>query len=206
MDVRVMIIEDDKVIRDAYRFFIEQNENYKVVGMFASVEQALEQLKNLDPHVIFLDIELPGMSGVEGVNKLKGQLDDVYIIMLSVYDNPQYVFTALGNGASGYLTKDAGPEKIVSAVEEVIMGGGPMTSNIAKMIVSSFQKNKETPLTKRETEILECLSKGKTRSMIAQELFIDTETVKSHVKNIYAKLNVHSKADAIQKAKQNKYI
>lgn len=206
MDVRVVIIEDDRVIRDAYRFFIEQQPSYKVVGEYAGVEAALPHLKGLDPHVVFLDIELQGMNGVEGISRIKELVTDVYIIMLSVYDNPHYVFSALGNGASGYLTKDAGPDKIVGAIEEVLMGGGPMTSNIARMIVSSFQKNRESPLTKRETEILESLSQGKTRTMIAQELFIDAETVKSHVKNIYSKLNVHSKADAIRKAKQNKYI
>lgn len=206
MDVRVVIIEDDKVIRDAYQFFIEQQQSCKVVGAYPGVEAALPHLKALDPHVVFLDIELQGMNGVEGISRIKELVADVYIIMLSVYDSPHYVFTALANGASGYLTKDAGPEKIVGAIEEVLTGGGPMTSNIARMIVSSFQKNRESPLTKRETEILEFLSQGKTRTMIAQELFIDAETVKSHVKNIYAKLNVHSKADAIRKAKQNKYI
>jgi DNA-binding NarL/FixJ family response regulator len=206
MSVKIVLIEDDKVIREAYKFFIEEHHDYTVVGMFPSIETALLKLKELDPHVIFLDIELLGMSGVEGVSKIKEVVDDVNIIMLSVYDNPDYVFTALANGAAGYLTKDASPEKITAAIGEVILGGGPMTSNIARMLVTSFQKNKETPLTKRETEILAYLSEGKTRSMIAQELFIDAETVKSHVKNIYAKLDVHSKADAIQKAKQNKYI
>lgn len=206
MDVRIVIIEDDKVIREAYQYFIEQQADYKVVGAFGSVEQALPQLKALDPHVILLDVELPGMNGVEGIVKIKDLVKDVYVVMLSVYDNPHYVFTSLSNGASGYLTKDASPEKIIGAIQEVLMGGGPMTSNIAKMIVSSFQKNVETPLTKRETEILEYLSQGKTRTMIANELYIDAETVKSHVKNIYAKLDVHSKADAIHKAKQNKYI
>lgn len=206
MDVRIVIIEDDKVIREAYQYFIEQQADYKVVGAFGSVEQALPQLKALDPHVILLDVELPGMNGVEGIVKIKDLVKNVYVVMLSVYDNPHYVFTSLSNGASGYLTKDASPEKIIGAIQEVLMGGGPMTSNIAKMIVSSFQKNVETPLTKRETEILEYLSQGKTRTMIANELYIDAETVKSHVKNIYAKLDVHSKADAIHKAKQNKYI
>lgn len=206
MSVNIVLVEDDKVIREAYQFFIEQEADYKVVGAFGSIEQAIPQLKALDPHVVFLDVELPGMNGVEGVLKVKELVKDVYVIMLSVYDNPHYVFTALGNGASGYLTKDAPPEKVVGAIREVLFGGGPMTSNIAKMIISSFQKNTESPLTKRETEILAYLSEGKTRTMIAQELFIDAETVKSHVKNIYAKLDVHSKADAISKAKSNKYI
>ncbi len=206
MEVKVVIIEDDQVIRDAYKFFIEQQEGYRVVGMFSSVETALIKLKQLDPNVIFLDIELLGVNGVEGIPKIKAIVKDVYVIMLSVYDSAEYVFAALSNGASGYLTKDASPEKIVSAISEVLIGGGPMTSQIAKMLVNSFQKNRETPLTKRETEILAYLSEGKTRSMIASELFIDAETVKSHVKNIYAKLQVNSKAEAIQKGKKHRYI
>jgi DNA-binding NarL/FixJ family response regulator len=133
-------------------------------------------------------------------------VEDVHVLMLSVYDLQETVFEALGKGASGYLTKDTPPDKIIAALGEVMDGGGPMSAHIARMVVHSFQRSVESPLTRRETEILEQISDGKTRSRIAAEMFIDLETVKSHLKNIYAKLDVHSRADAIKTARQNRYI
>lgn len=204
--INVVLIEDDNIIRESYAFLINQHADYNVINTYSSIEQALLKIKHDDPHVILLDIQLPGKSGVEGLPLLKKQVDDVHVIMLTTYDNPEQVFTALSNGASGYLTKDATPEIILDAIQDVLNGGGPMTSKIANMVVRSFQRNQATPLTKRETEILELLAQGKTRSRIAQEIFVDAETVKSHLKNIYAKLDVHSKADAIAVARDKKYI
>lgn len=204
--IKIALIEDDQIIRESYTYFINNNSQMQVVGAYQSIEAALPHLKAIDPHVIFLDIELPGMNGIEGLSPIRKIIQDVYIIMLTVYDTPQNVFDALSNGAAGYLTKDAEPQKIIDAVLDVINGGGPMTSNIANLVVRSFQRSQESPLTKRETEILEQFAQGKTRTRIANEMFIDAETVKSHLKNIYAKLDVHSKADAISLAKKKKYI
>lgn len=204
--LRIVLIEDDKVIRESYAFLINQNPDFNVVNTYSSAEEAIKSIKNDDPHVVLLDVELPGMSGLDAIAKIKSIVEDVYIIMLTVYDHQQTVFEALSKGASGYLTKDSTPEKIIEAMREVVLGGGPMSANIARLVVNSFQKNPTTPLTKRETEILEQIADGKTRSRIASELFIDLETVKSHLKNIYSKLEVHSRADAIKTAKQNRYI
>lgn len=203
---RIVIIEDDATIRDSYEFLISQYEDFVVSETFASAEDALLKVTELDPHIILLDIELLGMSGLEALPKLKQACTDTYIIILSVYDQSQTVFQALESGASGYLTKDTDPEKVIEALYDVLHGGGPMSANIAKMVVSSFQRNLNTPLTKRETQILEEVSNGKTRGQIAKELFIDIETVKSHLKNIYSKLNVNSRAEAIRIAKHKKYI
>ncbi len=205
-DIRIVIIEDDETIRDAYTYLINEAAGYTVVKTYSSAEAALKELKQDDPHIILLDVELPGISGIEAISRIKSVMEDVYIIMLTVYDHQQTVFDALGRGASGYLTKSTSPAKIIEALAEVMDGGGPMSAGIAKMVVNSFQRNKQSPLTRRETEILEQIADGKTRSRIASEMFIDLETVKSHLKNIYAKLNVHSRADAIKTAKQNKYI
>ena len=156
--------------------------------------------------MLLLDVELPGISGIDALPKIKKLIPEAYILILTVYEQDILIFRALGNGASGYLTKNTPPEKIISAIQEVMEGGGPMSAHIARMVISSFQRNEASPLTRRETEILEQIATGKSRKRIAQELFIDLETVKSHIKNIYHKLNVHSKADAIKAAKDNKFI
>lgn len=204
--IRIVIIEDDATIREGYSFLINETEDFKVVNCYSSAEAALKHIEYDDPHIVLLDIELPGMNGLNAIPKIKSLVKDVFIIMLTVYDHHQTVFEALSKGASGYLTKNTEPSKIINALSEVMDGGGPMSINIARMVIHSFQRNTKSPLTKRETEILEQISEGKTRSRIANEMFIDLETVKTHLKNIYAKLDVHSRADAIKTAKENKYI
>jgi DNA-binding NarL/FixJ family response regulator len=126
--------------------------------------------------------------------------------MLTVFESEQQIFQALANGASGYITKDSSSRKIIESLREVRDGGGPMSVQIARMVIRSFQKNTESPLSKRETEILRMIAEGKKRSEVAQELFIELETVKSHVKNIYTKLDVHSRSKAIDFARKNKLI
>ncbi len=206
LDIRVAIIEDDETIREGYAFLIGNTSGYKIVGTYPSFEEAAKRIVSDDPDVILLDVELPGISGIDALPKLKKLLPDTHILILTVYEQEMLIFRSLGNGASGYLTKNTQPEKIVAAIKEVTEGGGPMSANIARMVISSFKRNESTPLTRRETEILEQIATGKSRKRIADELFIDLETVKSHIKNIYYKLDVHSKADAIKAAKDNKFI
>lgn len=205
-NVRVVLIEDDATIREGFSYLINAAPDYRVVNAYPSVEAALLGLQDDKPDVILLDIELPGIKGTEAIPKIKALLPKVFVIMLTVYDNEEAVFTALTKGASGYLTKNSGAEKIIDAIQEVLNGGAPMSMNVAKIVIRSFHKNQNSPLTKRETEILEQVANGKSRSKIAKEMFIDLETVKSHIKNIYVKLNVHSREDAIKEAKNNKYI
>lgn len=205
--IRIVLIEDDETIREAYSYLINEREGYCVVNAYSSAEEALKAIKNDDPHIVLLDVELPGMSGVEAISKIKKVVEQVYIVMLTVYDHEKVVFESLSQGASGYLTKDTPPERVINVLGEVLEGGGPMSSHIARMVIHSFQKNvSSSPLTKRETEILEQIAEGKTRSRIADEMFIDIETVKTHIRNIYSKLDVHSRAEAIETAKKNKYI
>jgi DNA-binding NarL/FixJ family response regulator len=205
-NIRVAIIEDDETIREGYAFLIGNTAGYKIAATYPSCEDALKKIAHDDPDVILLDVELPGMSGIDALPKLKKLLPETHILILTVYEQEMLIFRALGNGAEGYLTKNTPPEKIVAAIHEVMDGGGPMSANIARMVISSFKRNDSSPLTRRETEILEQIATGKSRKRIADELFIDLETVKSHIKNIYTKLNVHSKADAIKAAKENKFI
>lgn len=205
-NIKVSLIEDDKTIRESYVYLLEHSEGIQVVSNYAHVEEALKKIANDQPDVILLDIELPGISGLDALPKLKKLLPETYILMLTVYENANHIFRALGTGASGYLTKNSTPDKIVAAIHEVMEGGGPMSANIARLVISSFQRSDTSPLTRRETEILEHIAVGKSRKKIAEELFIDLETVKSHIKNIYQKLDVHSKEDALKTAKEQKFI
>lgn len=206
LDIHICLIEDDETIREGYQYLIGGNDGYKITGSFASYEDAAKKIVKCDPDVILLDVELPGLSGIDAIPKLKKLVPEAHIIILTVYEQELLIFRALAGGASGYLTKDTPHTKILTSIKEVMDGGGPMSSNIARMVIQSFQRSEESPLTPRETEILEQIATGKSRKRIAEELFIDLETVKSHIKNIYSKLNVHSKADAIKLAKDNKFI
>ena len=204
--IRVVIIEDDETIRNGFTYLINATEHFRVVKTYSNVEHALANVKPDEPDVILLDIELPGMKGLDAIPKIRHLVPATHILMLTVYDNEENVFKALSQGAAGYLTKNDSTERIIDAIREVMDGGAPMSMNIAKMVIRSFHKNQNSPLTKRETEILEQVANGKSRSKIAKEMFIDLETVKSHIKNIYLKLNVHSRDEAIKEAKNNKYI
>lgn len=204
--IKITIIEDDETIRNGYAYLIGATEGYEVVSTYSSYDEAAKKITTDHPDVVLLDIELPGTNGVDAIPKLKKLLPQCYVLILTVYESEKLIFNALANGASGYLTKNTPSAKIIESIKEVKEGGGPMSINIAKLVIRSFQKNQESPLSKRETQILELIGEGKSRSQIAKELFIDLETVRSHIKNIYVKLDVNSRADAIKMAKQNKLI
>src|ERR1700744_1783966 len=205
-DTSIVIIEDDEVLRSAYTTLINDVDGFYVVDSYASVEEASKKIIDDNPDVILLDIELPGISGIDAIPVIKKKLPRCHIIILTVYESEEQIFNALSNGASGYLTKNSPITKILDSIKEVGEGGGPMSANVARMVIKSFQKNQESPLSKRETQILELLSEGKSRSQIANELFIEWETVKTHIKNVYIKLDVNSKADAIKAARKDKLI
>ena len=203
---KISIVEDNDVVREGFSMLIDSTTNYQVVSAYSNCEDAIKNILPDNPDIILMDIELPGMSGIEGIKIIKKQLPETNIIMITVHENGELVFDALCAGACGYITKTSNYSKLLEGIEEALSGGAPMSSNIARMVVESFQKNSNSPLTKRETQVLELLSKGKSYSVIADELFIHKETVKSHIKNIYYKLQVNSKADAIEKALKEKFI
>jgi DNA-binding NarL/FixJ family response regulator len=202
----IVIIEDDEVLRNAYTTLINDVEGFYVVSSYASFEDASKKIVSDNPGVVLLDIELPGTSGIDAIPAIKKKLPRCHVIMLTVYESEDQIFNALSNGASGYLTKNSPITKIIDSIKEVGEGGGPMSTNVARMVIKSFQKNQNSPLSKRETQILEMVSEGKSRSQIAHDLFIDWETVKTHIKNVYSKLDVNSKADAIKAARKDKLI
>lgn len=204
--IQIAIIEDDELIRNSYKYLLENDPAFAVSGCYPSVEEASATIVAGKPDIILLDVKLPGIRGVDAIPMLRKMVPGVAVLVLTVYESEEVIFTALKNGASGYLTKNIPSAKIIEAVKEVMSGGGAMSAGIAKMVMQSFLKNPETPLTKRETEILEGIAEGKSRGKLAQQLFIDLETVKTHIKNIYHKLNVNSREEAIKVAKQSKYI
>ncbi len=206
MKNRIEIVEDNDVVRDGLQLLINSMSDHKVVGSYDSCEKAIKNLNQDQPEVILMDLDLPGMNGIEGIQRIKKTHPEINIIVLTVHEDSEMVFEALCAGASGYITKNANHSRLLDAIDEVQTGGAPMSSRIAKMVVDSFQRNHNSPLTSRETEVLEQLAKGKSYSIIADELFIHKETVKSHIKNIYFKLQVNSKAEALEIARKNKLI
>jgi DNA-binding NarL/FixJ family response regulator len=204
--LRIVIIEDDEILGMGYQSLLTDVDNFSIVNVFSSFDLARKQLELDAPDIILLDIEMPGTNGLQALPIIKKALPSTKIIILTVFDSPELVFEALTMGASGYLTKDSNSTKIIDAIKEVSSGGGAMSTNVARIVMHSFQKNLNSPLTKRETEILEKIASGQTKGQIANDLFIDQETVRSHVKNIYTKLDVNSKSDAIKTAKAKRFI
>ena len=201
-----MIVEDNEAVREGFTLIINSVNKYFVVNGYDNCEEALKNLRKDKPEIVIMDLELPGMNGIEGIGEIKKLNPGVDIIVNSIYENSELVFQALCAGATGYITKNASHYELLDAIDEVINGGAPMSSKIAKLVVNSFQKNPNSPLSARETEVLELLSKGKSYSMIARDLYITKETAKSHIKNIYSKLQVNSKSEAIEKATREKLI
>jgi len=204
--VRIVIVEDDDVIRESFATLINENENYICISDYDNCEDAIHNLSSDNPDIILMDIGLPGISGIEGIKRIKNVQPDIDIITVTVHEEDDKIFDALCAGSTGYLTKNISPQKMIGAIDEVLNGGAPMSTNIARKVIRSFQKSSESPLTPRETEVLQHLAKGKSYTMIANELFINKETVRTHIKNIYQKLNVNTKAGAIEKATKDRLI
>lgn len=205
--IDVGIIEDDDELREGLKVLIAGTSDFTCVGAYADCETAIQNLENDLPDVMLMDIELPGMSGVEGVKVIKKELPDTEIIMLTIHEDNKSVFDSLRNGASGYLVKNVEPAELINAIKEVYEGGSPMSMQVARMVTSSFHKKPPPyPLSKREREVLEKLCVGKSYQAIANELFIAKSTVKFHIKNIYRLLHVANKGAAIARAKDDRIV
>ena len=203
---KISIVEDNEVVREGFSLLINSMDDFQVVSVFASCEDAIRNLEKNTPDILLMDIDLPGMNGIEGTRRIKKSIPSIDIVVITVHEDSEMVFQALCAGASGYITKNSDYSSLLKAISEVRNGGAPMSKHIARMVVESFQRNQNSPLTLRETEVLERLAEGKSYSVIADELFVHKETVKSHIKNIYFKLQVNTKADAIEKARKQKLI
>jgi RNA polymerase sigma factor (sigma-70 family) len=201
--IKVSIVEDNDQFRSTLGNVINRSEGFKCIGQYGSAEEALEEIPKNVPDVVLMDINLPGMNGVECVARLKKLCPDTQIVMLTVYEDTDNIFNALKAGATGYLLKRTTREELLEAIRDVYRGGSPMTTHIARKVVQSFQRMESSSpteaLTAREQEVLECLAKGFLYKEIADKLGISYETVRTHIRRIYEKLQVRSRTEAVAK-------
>ena len=204
MPITVSIVEDQEQLRNTLSRVISRADGFECVSTYGSAEDALEDLPKNAPNVVLMDINLPGMNGVECARKLKQVAPKIQIMMLTVYEDTENIFNALAAGASGYLLKRTSTPELLESIREVHRGGSPMTAHIARMVVSSFQKsaasNQATEdLSPREREVLDCLSQGFLYKEIAEKLGISYETVHTYIRRIYEKLQVRTRTEAVAK-------
>lgn len=202
--IKVAIVEDIDAIRNGLSELISGSFGFKCVGNYSSAEEALIEIPKVSPEIVLMDIQLPGISGIECVRILKKEFPSILIMMLTVFENDDNIFESLKAGASGYLLKKTPSPELLESIQNLYNGGSPMTGIIARKIVQTFQIEKEISgkqsiLSKRENEILTYLAKGYRYKEIAEELFISVETVRTHIRNIYEKLQVRSRTEALLK-------
>ncbi len=205
MPIRVTLYEDNTALREALEMLIKGIDTFLLVGSYGDCLHIEQQLKDKEPDVILMDIDLPGRSGIEGAYLAKKISPATEVLMLTVFDEDDTVFQAICAGASGYLLKKTAPHKILESIEEVYNGGAPMTPVIARKVLQLFPRtpavNTELDkLTLREKDVLQSLAKGNSYKMVADELTLSIDTVRTYIKRIYEKLHVHSVAEAIHKA------
>lgn len=200
--ITVAIVEDQAALREGLSLLIGGTPGFACLASFGSMEEALLGFERATPDVLLCDIGLPGMSGIEGVRRLAETHPELQILMLTVYSDNEHVFEAICAGASGYLLKDTPPERLVSAIRELAAGGAPMSPEIARKVVTMFQRtapprDDRVRLTPRELELLQALSEGHSYKTAAHALGLSIDTVRFHVRNVYEKLHVHSKSEAV---------
>ncbi|MEQ8243577.1 response regulator transcription factor [Fulvivirga sp.] len=204
MSVKVVVFEDNELLRESLTTLFSLDTNYHLVASLSDASQATAVIKKHNPDAVLMDIDMPGTTGIMAVRQIRMENSLVPIIMLTVFDDNQHVFEALGAGASGYLLKKHISTKLFEAIGDVLTGGAPMSPSIARMVLSSMQQKPvvQNPyhLTARETQILASLSKGNSYKLIASDMEISIDTVRTHIKKIYEKLHVHSQTEAVSKA------
>lgn len=203
MPILVAIVEDDPSFAEGVRVLLSQHDEFRCVAVCPSAEAALASLPALRPQVVLMDIQLPHASGIECVRQLKELLPDTQVLMLTVFDDYSKVYQALVAGASGYLLKSAQPDELLAAIRELHAGGSPMSTAIARKVVAGFRQlalppNGQEGLSPRESEVLGALARGSRYKEVAELLGLSYDTVRTHVRNIYKKLQVHSRAEAVR--------
>ena len=204
MATTVSLVEDNEQLRGTLARVIARAEGFQCLSQYGNAEAALEALPKDKPNVVLMDINLPGMNGVECVRRLKQLLPGTQVIMLTAYEDTENIFNSLAAGASGYLLKRTSSTELLEAIKDVQKGGSPMTAHIARKVVLSFQKSGPSPqttenLSQREQEVLDLLSRGLIYKEIAEKLGISYETVHTYVRRIYEKLQVRTRTEAVAK-------
>ncbi len=202
--IRVMIVDDDAEIRNGLRWVIEHSPGFACVGAFSRFDDALPAVEDSAPDVVLMDIGMPEKDGIVSVEILKQKYPDIHCLMLTVHSDDEKIFQSLRVGAVGYLLKKTPPDALLAAIRDAHAGGAPMSTEVARKVLGYFQHQKSdklsASLSKRELEVLQALIDGYTYKAIADKLFISTNTISFHLRNIYAKLHVRSRAEAVAKA------
>ncbi len=208
MRIKVALFEDNPLLRDSLVQLINASEGLICTGAFPDCSNLMRKVESAKPDVILMDIDLPGMNGIEAVGQINQTYPDMVIIMQTVFNDNERIFQSITAGASGYLLKNTSPARILEAIREAATGGAPMTPSIAHKILDVFRSKKpalpakeQSQLNERQQEILECIFNGMSYKLIGEKLFVSVDTVRYHVKNIYEILHVHSRDELISKAR-----
>jgi DNA-binding NarL/FixJ family response regulator len=210
--IRVAIFEDNTQLRDSLFDLVDVSDGFSCVGAFANCQRVLQNVEETRPDVILMDIEMPVVSGIEAVKMIKGKFPHIKILMETIFEEDDKIFQSICNGAEGYVLKNTPPEDILCAIREIYDGGAPMTPAVAIKVLRMFKSGLSTDpddsfnLSAREKEILKCLVEGMSYKMVADHCLISIETVRGYIKNIYDKLHVHSKGEAVAKAIKGRIV
>lgn len=210
MAIPIVIYEDNARLRQSLELLLGDGNGFKVVGAFSNCDKVIEQMRDLLPQLVIMDIDMPGINGIEGVKRIKNEFPDIKVVMYTVFDDDNRIFDCICAGADGYMLKNTAPVKLIQSLHELSEGGAPMSPFVAQKVFNFFRNNKPAQdtfnLTPREKEILELLVRGNSYKMIADKSFVSVDTVKKHLQNIYHKLHVNCGTEAVAKALQHKIV
>jgi DNA-binding NarL/FixJ family response regulator len=209
--IKLLLYEDNAQLREGLTMLIDGSEGFNVLAAFRNCSNVVHEVSTYQPDVILMDIDMPGVNGLEGLKLIKEIDPEVKVLMLTVFDDHQNIFQALQNGANGYILKKTPPARLLEYIQEAATGGAPMTASVAAQVLKMFSQlnlppDKSYNLSEREKEVLQLLVNGYSYKMIAAEMFIAMDTVRSHIKKIYEKLHVNSKSEAVAKAFRDKLV
>lgn len=209
--ITILLYEDNPQLREGLTMLIDSSDGFKVLAGYKDCTEVEAQVNAWNPDVILMDIDMPGMSGIDGLRKIRQANETVKVLMLTVFDDNKNVFEAIKSGANGYILKKTPPVKLLEFITDATTGGAPMTSSIATQVLKMFSevnipKNETYNLSQREKEVLQLLTDGYSYKMIAAEMYIAIDTVRSHIKKIYEKLHVNSKSEAVARAFKDRLL